>query len=218
MNPTRDHDRRSSGWIEAVDGEKRGEHGERMRTVRGYAILFDTPSEPMGRFIETIDPRALDHLGDLNKLDVQMLYGHDYNLVMARTTNGSLRLTKDKRGVLAEADIDLSDPDGMRLVRKIERGLITQQSFGFRLGDETVTEQKDGTMRAHVTRIDALYEVSPVGLPAYRDTNVEMVDAPDDEDEDAQDEDEPSADEDRSAPAGIDPSVAHARQKAQLDN
>lgn len=200
----RDETRASTGWIEAVDGEQRSENGERTRTVRGYAILFDTPSEPMGRYIETIDPRALDHLGDLNKLDVQMLYGHDSNLVMARTTNGSLRLVKDKRGVLAEADIDMSDPDGVRLVRKIERGLITQQSFGFRLGDETVTEQSDGSMRAHVTRIEALYEVSPVGRPAYRDTNVDVLD-----EEPAGDEqdDEDAIDEDR----GVDSSI-HARR------
>lgn len=210
-------DRHSSGWIEAVDEEKRSANGDRIRTIRGYAILWDTPSERMGRVVETIDSRALDHLGDLNDLDVQMLYGHDANLVMARTTNGSLRLTKDERGVLAEADVHLDDPDGVRLVRKIERGLITQQSFGFRIaaGGEDLTELDDGTIRAHVTRIETLYEVSPVGRPAYRDTSIEAVAPCSDCSESpcacSHDSDEDAVEEDRSW------TLYHARRNRPID-
>lgn len=175
MQKRDDMRRTSTAWMEAVPvDETRGADGkDRVLRVRGYAILWNSPSERMGRIVETIDPRALDHLGDLNSLDVRMQGQHEGN-ALARTTNGSLRLVKDTRGVLIEADLDARRGESRDLYYAIERGDVSQMSFGFRIaaGGETLDDQQDGTVRAHVTRIESLLEVSAVTFPAYRATSI----------------------------------------------
>jgi HK97 family phage prohead protease len=63
----------------------------------------------------------------------------------------------------------------------VERGDVDKMSFGFRIasGGERITEDEDGTLRAHVTKIERLYEVSGVNFPAYTGTSLEAVDAAD---------------------------------------
>lgn len=169
-----DMDRRSQVWLECVPpDETRSEDGQqRILRVRGYAIVFNSPSERMGSVIETIDPRALDHLGDLNALGVRMQGEHE-GLALANSSKGTLRLSTDARGVLIEADLDARRTDARNLYYAVERGDVDKMSFGFRIaqGGEVLTEDGD-TLRAHVTRIERLYEVSGVNFPAYRDTNL----------------------------------------------
>ena len=210
-------DRSTHAWMEAVPVEETRDSDGNVATlrVRGYAILWNTESERMGNIVETIDPRALDHLGDLNTLDVRMLGQHDHHTV-ARTTNGSLRLTKDARGVQIEADLDQRRSDARDLYYAIERGDISKMSFGFRIaaGGETFDEQEDGTIRAHITRISALHEVSAVNFPAYDATSIAAVEAPCADCGEAPcacDQDDDEADEDRSWIVDV------ARRRASLD-
>lgn len=173
-----DNDRFVPAWMEAVPVEESRDAAgkDRVLRVRGYAILWNTPSERMGRIIETIDPRALDHMGDVNTIDVRMQGQHADN-ALARTTNGTLRITKDSRGMQIEADLDPRRSDARDLYYAIERGDISQMSFGFRIaaGGETYDEQDDGTVRAHVTRIETLLEVSAVNFPAYTATSISAL-------------------------------------------
>lgn len=191
MKQRDDMDRASAAWMEAVPvDETRGESGEvKALRVRGYAILFNSPSERMGRVVETIDPTAFDHLGELNALDVRMQGEHE-GIALARTTNGTLRLTKDERGVRIEADLDTRRADARDLFYAIERGDLSKMSFGFRIaaGGETLTEQEDGTIRAHVTRVEKLHEVSGVNFPAYRETSIEAVTGDPDEEAPVEDD------------------------------
>jgi HK97 family phage prohead protease len=189
-----DQDRRSQVWLEAVPlDETRSDDGkDRILRVRGYAIVFNSPSERMGNVIETIDPRALDHLGDLNELGIRMQGEHE-GLALANSSKGTLRLSKDERGILIEADLDARRSDSRNLYYGVERGDVDKMSFGFRIasGGERLSEDEDGTLRAHVTKIERLYEVSGVNFPAYTGTSLEAVDT----DEDATDEDDASDDE-----------------------
>lgn len=164
-------------WLEAVPRDESRSDGEcGVLQVRGYAIVWNSPSERMGRVVETIDPRALDHLGDLNALDVRMQGEHE-GLALARTSNGTLRLVKDQHGLQIEADLDGRRGDARDLYYATERGDVSQMSFGFRIAKngETISELEDGTIRAHVTKIERLYEVSGVTFPAYSDTELEVV-------------------------------------------
>jgi uncharacterized protein len=201
------NDRHSQVWLEAVPlDETRSDDGtDRILRVRGYAIVFNSESERMGDVVETIDPSALDHLGDLNTLAIRMQGEHE-GLALANSAKGTLRLAKDDRGVIIEADLDARRSDARNLYYGVERGDVDKMSFGFRIapGGERITEDEDGTIRAHVTRIDRLYEVSGVNFPAYRDTSLEAVAAGDDDEpiDPADDEDEPASDE-RSIDAGF---------------
>jgi len=179
--------RHSTVWVEAVpvDETRDGDGTQKCLRVRGYAILFNSESERMGSVVETIDPRSLDHLGELNSLDVRFQEEHK-DTALARTINGTLRLSKDSRGVMMEADLDPRSTRAKDLYYAIERGDISKMSFGFSIapGGENLTEREDGTLRAHVTKIGMLYEVSSVNFPAYRETSIGADPADDLEPED----------------------------------
>lgn len=141
------------------------------KTVGGYAAVFNSRTE-IGdggwKFIEVISPGAFsESVGG----DVFALYSHEWERVIGRTKNGTLRLKEDDKGLAVE--IDLPDTnDGRDLATLVERGDITGMSFGF-----TVTKQEwDETGPVPVRTILAvdLYEVSAVALPAYEDTSIAM--------------------------------------------
>lgn len=189
------NDKRSvAGWVHAVDmAETRDASGEqRSLRLAGYAALFDNPSERMGRLVETIDRRAFDAVLGSDP-DVRFQAEHS-GLALARTTNDTLRLRADERGLYFEADLNPNVQAARDLYALVERGDITQMSFGFTIGDEQVDDRGD-TIRAHVTRIDQLFELSAVTFPAYSQTEVQAVGedrsvyTEDDADEDAEGDD-----------------------------
>lgn len=166
--------RNVAGWVHAVDrSETRDANGEqRVLQLAGYAALFNNPSERMGRIVETIDPRAFN--GVLaNDPDVRFQAEHS-GLALARTTNNTLRLRVDERGLYFEADLNPNVQASRDLYALVERGDITQMSFGFTIGDEDVDDRGD-IVRAHITRIEQLFELSAVTFPAYAETSVHAV-------------------------------------------
>lgn len=162
------------GWVQAVDlAETRDANGEqRSLRLAGYAALFDSPSERMGRIVETIDKRAFDSVLAGNP-DVRFQAEHS-GLALARTTNDTLRIKADERGLYFEADLNPNVQAARDLYALVERGDITQMSFGFTIGDEQVDDRGD-TVRAHITRIDRLFELSAVTFPAYAHTEVQVA-------------------------------------------
>ena len=139
--------------------------------IEGYAAVFDKDSEYMG-FIERIAPGAFK--GALKVSDARALFNHDSNIVLGRQSSGTLRLVEDKTGLHMSVD-----PPDTQLVRDmvmtpIERGDVTEQSFGFSIeADEWKNLDKDVPIRT-ITKIERIYDVSPVTFPAYPDTNVAL--------------------------------------------
>lgn len=135
-------------------------------TLRGYAAVFNSPSQPLP-FIETIQPGAFrDSLKSRN--DVKLLWNHDTSTVLGSTRAGTLRLIEDARGLLVEADL----PDtqaGRDAATLILRGDVTAFSFGFRIpagGDEWANANERILKRVNV------HEVSVgVAFPAYTATD-----------------------------------------------
>lgn len=136
--------------------------------MRGHAAVYDVLSENLGGFREKIDPGAFDVVLDSNP-DVRALFNHDPNLVLARTTNGTLRLHEDERGLVYEADIAPTSV-GNDLRVWLERGDITQSSFAFRVGsggDSWEEDEDTGALIRTIHSFSALFDVSPVTYPAY---------------------------------------------------
>jgi len=141
--------------------------GSTLRTLTGYASVFNEPSDDLGGFREIIAPGAFkDALAA--GADVRLLWNHDPNTIMARTTNGSLELREDDTGLAIWARVDMSDPDVSRLVGKVRSGLVDQMSFAFSVaqdGDEWGVI--DGYPLRTVRNVSGLYDVSAVTYPAY---------------------------------------------------
>ena len=150
--------------IAVSDLEIRAE-GDGM-TLRGYAAVFNSPSQPLP-FIETIERGAFsDSLKSRN--DVKLLWNHDTGIVLGSTRAGTLRLIEDERGLLVEADL----PDtqaGRDAATLIQRGDVTAFSFGFRIpvgGDVWASASERVLKRVNV------HEVSVgVAFPAYTATD-----------------------------------------------
>jgi HK97 family phage prohead protease len=159
----------------------------------GYAAVFDSPSEDLGGFRETIRPGAfaktLAERGRSKKSPIKMFLNHDWNIVLASTHGKAptLRLSEDERGLLVDAD--LPDNEWGRPVRDaVQRGDISSMSFGFNV---TKDEYNDAGDERTVSEVK-LWEVSPVtSWPAYPATSAsvrrlaELAGADDDELEDA---------------------------------
>ena len=140
-------------------------------TLIGHAAIFNSPTTVWGMFREQIAPRAFRK--SIKENDVRALFNHDVNVVLGRNKAGTLRLSEDAAGLAYE--IDLPDTQAARdLWTSIDRGDITQSSFAF----ETIKELReaadpDSTELPLVTIKEArLYDVSPVTMPAYEDTDV----------------------------------------------
>ena len=120
----------------------------------------------MGGFKEIIAPGAFDDvLGD----DVRALINHDGNLILARTTSGTLQLSTDEMGLRYEFTIPETSY-GKDLAVSMERGDITQSSFAFTVSDDS-WETIDGEDVRTITKVARLFDVSPVTYPAYPDAN-----------------------------------------------
>ena len=145
--------------------------GDELPKIEGYAAVFNKNSEDMG-FIERIAPGAFKNA--LKTSDVRALFNHDSNIILGRTSAGTLELKEDKKGLFM-----IVTPPDTQLVRDmvltpIERGDITQQSFGFTVkADEWKDMDKDTPIRT-LTEIGELFDVSPVTYPAYSDTSVAL--------------------------------------------
>jgi len=141
------------------------------KTISGYAAKFNRDSENMG-FIERIAPGAFKSA--LKNSDVRALWNHDANIILGRTKSGTLKLKEDKTGLYMEVE-----PPDTQLVRDmvmtpIERGDVTQQSFGFTVEkDEWKNLDKDIPIRT-IEKVSQLFDVSPVVYPAYPDTEVAL--------------------------------------------
>ena len=149
----------------AVNDLEIRQEGDGM-TLRGYAAVFNSPSQPLP-FTETIQPGAfLDSLKSRN--DIKLLWNHDTGIVLGSTRAGTLRLAENERGLFVEADL----PDtqaGRDAAVSIKRGDVTGFSFGFRVpvnGDEWPSASERILKRVN------LHEVSVgVAFPAYLATD-----------------------------------------------
>lgn len=59
------------------------------RTITGYPVVFGKPSQNLGGFIEYVDKNAFK---DVSFDNVYLLYGHDFNNVLARVDAGTLSI------------------------------------------------------------------------------------------------------------------------------
>lgn len=136
--------------------------------AHGYATTFDVPYmlfEANGvKYYEVIDSRALD---DADMSDVIMQYDHR-GRVLARTSNGSLKLTADAHGLMVDADLSMSSA-ARELHEDIHAQLVTRMSWAFKVREESYDNQ---THTRTITKISKVYDVSAVSVPANDDTEI----------------------------------------------
>jgi len=136
----------------------------------GYAAVFNSPSEPLP-FTEVIKEGAFKR-SLKSRNEIKLFMNHNTDVVLGSTRAGTLRLTEDSRGLLAQADL----PDttaGRDLSVLMQRGDVNSMSFGFSVPAKGDSWSQDGATRElHQVR---LHEVSIVtGFPAYEATTASV--------------------------------------------
>lgn len=137
--------------------------------IEGYFAVFDSPYPLWDGAEEVVKPGAFD--GVLTQ-DVRALVNHDTTLVMGRTTAGTLLLKQDATGLWGEIEVNRDDTDAMNLYARVQRGDVSQCSFGFDIERETFVDLGDGRCRWEIEKVNPLYEVSVCTFPAYEATSV----------------------------------------------
>jgi hypothetical protein len=144
------------------------EREDSRRHLVGHAAVFDEEFNT-GWMIESIERGAFKK--SIKKDDVRALWNHNSDYVLGRNKAGTLTLREDDKGLL----VDISPPDtqwARDLSISIERGDVSQMSFGFEAVDvEWMRGEKDQPDR-RILRQVRLWDVSPVTFPAYQDTDI----------------------------------------------
>ena len=147
--------------------EKKDDEKEKSYKVSGYASTFDTYTlfEVDGiEYKERIDSHAFDN-ADIS--DVIMQYDHA-GKVFARTSNGTLTVSVDERGLKIEADLSTTEAS-RELYDEIAAGLIIKMSFAFKVSEEHYDSNSHTRV---VDKIAKVYDVSAVSIPANPDTEI----------------------------------------------
>ena len=142
---------------------------------RGHAAVFDEWTEIpswSGSFMERIARGAFRKVLS-DGADVRFLINHD-GLPLARTAAGTMTLKEDTKGLRVDAELAPTTL-ARDLAVLLERGDISQMSFGFRVGKHEVeADEENETVKRTITEFSDLYDVSPVTFPAYEGTDAAL--------------------------------------------
>ena len=142
------------------------EDGKKL--IRGHAAVFNSETD-LGWFRERIAPGAFSE--SIGKDDVRALFNHDENFILGRNKAGTLTMREDEQGLYVE--IDPPDTQVARdLVTSIERGDISQMSFGFQTIKDSWETEENAAKDLRTLEKVKLWDVSPVTFPAYQETDV----------------------------------------------
>lgn len=145
---------------------------DNIRKVSGYAVTFNQPSKPLP-FTEYIRPGAFD---GVDFSEVQLLYAHGFDNILARADSGTLSLKVDDKGLFFVAQI----PDttlGNDVYENIENGNLKGLSFNAQIDQnngDSWSQTNDGTVIHTITHFSLLNEISLTSIPAYTETSVQV--------------------------------------------
>src|SRR5262245_3662175 len=92
--------------------------------LKGYAIRLGVGRGDLGSFVEIIDPAAVDRSLNRND-DIRALVDHDSGKVIGRTRAGTLRLSKDSKGLAVDIEPDDQISYARDILRAVARGDVS---------------------------------------------------------------------------------------------
>lgn len=137
--------------------------------IEGYFAVFNSTYELWPGATESIAPGAFD---DSVSDDVRALYNHNTDIVLGRTSAGTMEIRQDSHGLWGRIRVNRNDGDAMNAYARIARGDITGCSFGFDIAAQETDYRDDGSVHWTITKVSPLYEISPCTFPAYQETVV----------------------------------------------
>lgn len=153
--------------ILSVDlAEMRVEGTAAERTITWNAAVFDAETDIGGWFREKVSRGAFKKT--IQEGDIRALFNHDPNFVLGRNVAGTLALRESRDGL--EAVVTPPDTQfAQDLIKSVERGDISQGSFGFEVVKDAWDHSEEKSLRT--LQEVRLYDVSLVTYPAYPQTD-----------------------------------------------
>lgn len=165
--PMKPNERIYRNLVEMIPVESNEAEVEKSYQVKGYATTWNpyVLGEIDGvQFLERIDKNAFD---EADMSDIIMQYDHE-GKVLARTSNGSLDIQVDDRGLFISADLSKSVA-ARDMYEEIKEGLVTKMSWAFTVAEESYN--KDTRTRT-ISKVKKVYDVSAVSIPANDGTDI----------------------------------------------
>lgn len=159
---------RKTRQMRSMSTEFRAKDADGKKYIEGYFSTFGGVYELWPGATESVDPHAFD---DALEDDIRALIDHETRLVLGRNKAGTLELRVDTHGLWGRIEINEADSDAMNLYARVQRGDVSQCSFGFDILSENTDFREDGSVHWTIEKVK-LYEVSCVTFPAYEDTNI----------------------------------------------
>lgn len=162
---------RSSGYTEIPQNVE-----ESRQTIEGYATIFNVAtclySSDGIDYWEVVDKGAFDN-ADLSNVVLRYNHSDDFS-ILARTSNDTLRLNIDERGLHIEADI-AETSQGKDVYKLIERKDINKMSYAYVVDKSYIEKVSNTKYIRHIAKIRKVVDVSVVDSPAYDSTDVDVV-------------------------------------------
>jgi HK97 family phage prohead protease len=144
--------------------------------IIGYAAVYNRLSLDLGGFREEILPGAFDKIlsRQRGKGDVVALFNHDSNIVLGRSSSGTLELSSDDKGLKYVVTPPVSRADVLELIQRRD---VRGSSFAFTVDakNESFRTGEDGKAIRQIREVSGLYDVGPVLNPAYPSTSASVA-------------------------------------------
>ena len=137
--------------------------------LEGFFVRYDDVYSVYPGATESIAPGAFT---ESIHGDVRALYNHNHDIILGRTSAGTLTLEDRELGLWGSIKINPNDHQAMDAYERIKRGDITGCSFGFDVEKESSEIRDDGTVHWTIEKVNPLWEISPCVFPAYEATSV----------------------------------------------
>ncbi len=148
--------------------ELRAEEVDGKKYLRGYALLFNTPTNPYRGWDEYREEISPDALNNLDMSDMRVLVNHNPDLVLGRVGKNA-RLERDETGLFAEVEIHSGVQYAKDYYNMVKAGILDGMSFAFMVDEGDIAYDRDKEVY-RINRISDMWEVSFVTFPAYEET------------------------------------------------
>jgi len=143
--------------------------------IEGDAAVFEQETVIGSWFREMIKPGAFKRVLS-EKPDVVAALNHNWDIVLGRTTAGTLTLKETKDALHYSVDVNPRDMQAMSVYEMVKRGDVTQASFAFTVRKEEWTSPGPNSTELplrSITEVDQLYDVGPCTFGAYPEASAQ---------------------------------------------
>ena len=149
---------------------------EGKTTITGRAVVYNSWTQigpDSWGWMERMAPGSLtDSLRDEN---IYATFNHNFNQLLGRVSNDTLRMTDSEKALTVEIDPNLETDIGRQVLAFVKRQDVRGMSFAFSVDSYEMDRAKKKTDMDRVTITKArLYELGPVTNPAYTQTSAKL--------------------------------------------